>query len=523
MKVEKFDFESTGLFSSLFLDYIGRNEALDSFYSNYPDLDGFGKQIELKNFDADNRSTLVKCLDAQYSTIEAGDAVRANIDSLKKDKTFTITTGHQLNIFTGPLYFIYKIVTVINTCNRLKSEYPSYDFVPIYWMASEDHDFEEISYFNLFGKKYTWENDRSGAVGRMDPTSLKTVLDSMPGKNELFRKAYLEHDTLSEAVLYYVNELFGSEGLVVIDADNSEFKKIFRSIVKDELTKTTSFELVNAQSKLLEEIGYKPQLNPREINLFYLDENLRERITRDGDIFKIVGSELQFTEEEILKLVEEEPEKFSPNVILRPVYQELILPNLAYIGGPAEVVYWLQLKSMFEYFQVPFPILLPRNFVLYINNVVARKMDKTGANSADVFLKEQELIHKLVTNVAKKEFTIDNEMETMDSLYKKINKQVIKLDPTLERFVNAEAKRAENSLKKIEKKAARAIVRQNEDLTKQIDSWYGMVYPNGSLQERTDNFLNFYIDDPEFIAKIIHSLDPLDLRYLVITENSKQN
>ncbi|MFV1985516.1 MAG: bacillithiol biosynthesis cysteine-adding enzyme BshC, partial [Thiohalomonadales bacterium] len=466
MKIEKFDFESTGQFSSLFLDYINKNDSLSTFYSNYPDLAGFGKQMELKkDFGTDKRTLLVKCLQEQYRSIEANDAVRQNIELLKNDKTFTVTTGHQLNIFTGPLYFIYKIVTAINTCKQLKSEYPGYNFVPVYWMASEDHDFEEISYFNLFGNKYTWESDQSGAVGRMDPGSVKAVLDAMPGKNEMFRKAYLEHDTLAAAVLYYVNELFGYEGLVVIDADIKELKNIFRQVVKDELTKSSSFELVNTQTKLLEEIGYKPQLRPREINLFYLDENLRERIIKEGDLYKVVGNEQQFTEKEILKLVDKEPIIFSPNVILRPLYQEMILPNLAYIGGPAEVVYWLQLKLMFEYFQVPFPILLPRNFVLYINHVVARKMDKTGANTPDVFLNEQELIHKLVSNVAKNGFTVDKEKAKVAGLFAEVHKQVLKLDPTLEKLVMAEAKRAENSLGKIEKKAVRAIVRQNEDLT----------------------------------------------------------
>ncbi len=520
MKLEKFDFAATGLFSQLFIDFINKNEDLRPFYSHYPDLKGFENQIKSRHFSQESRIVLAKCLEGQYSEIESREEVRNNIANLRNEKTFTVTTGHQLNIFTGPLYFIYKIVTVINTCKALHEKFPGYNFVPVYWMASEDHDFEEISYFKLFGQKYTWETDQKGAVGRMDPKSLEIILDAMPGNNEIFKKAYLEHNTLAEAVRYYVNELFGDEGLVVVDADDRELKSIFSPVVGDELIKNISFEQVKSQSVLLEENGYKPQINPREINLFYLDDNVRERIIREDNIFKVVGTELQFSEEEILKKVSEEPEKFSPNVILRPLYQEMILPNLAYVGGPAEVVYWLQLKSVFDHFQVTFPILLPRNFVLYINPVMARKMAKTGADTSDIFLSEQDVMQKLVSGVSGDEVSFKDEMSAVAELFAGVNKQAVLLDPTLDKLVKAETKRAENALKKIEKKASKARLRHHEDLTKQIASWYAMIYPNGSMQERTDNFLNYFIDDPGFITKIKDHLDPLDLRYHVLKDES---
>jgi len=518
MKVDKFDFTTTGLFSKLFIDFINKNEVLRPFYSYYPDFKGFEDQMKSRHFSKESRIVLLKCLEGQYKEMEIREAVQNNIANLKNEKTFTVTTGHQLNIFTGPLYFIYKIVTVINTCKTLRERFPGYNFVPVYWMASEDHDFEEISYIKLFGQKYTWETNQTGAVGRMDPKSLETVLDAMPGNNEIFRKAYLEHNTLAEAVRYYVDELFGDEGLVVVDADEKELKRTFSPVVEDELIKNSSFVHVNTQSVHLEEKGYKPQINPREINLFYLVDHVRERIVREDNIFKVVGTELQFSEEEILKMVKEEPEKFSPNVILRPLYQEMILPNLAYVGGPAEVVYWLQLKTLFDHFQVPFPILLPRNFVLYIDHVMARKMAKTGAETSDVFLSEQDLIQKIVSKVTGDTMVFNTEIAAITDIFSDIKKKVVSLDPTLDKLVKAETKRAENSLKKIEKKVSNVRLRQHDDLTKQIHSWYAMIYPNGSMQERTDNFLNYFIDDPGFITKIKDHLDPLDLRYHVLKD-----
>src|SRR5699024_1121789 len=148
----------------------------------------------------------------QYKGLPIKAPVQENIESLKQANTFTVTTGHQLNIFTGPLYFIYKIITVINTSKVLAKEYPDCRFVPVYWMASEDHDFEEINHFNLFGKTYRWETSQKGPVGRFSTESIQAVLDDLPEKVPLFENAYQEGKTLAAATRHYVHELFGAEG-----------------------------------------------------------------------------------------------------------------------------------------------------------------------------------------------------------------------------------------------------------------------------------------------------------------------
>lgn len=221
MKLQKISLADTHSFTQSFLDYIQQPPQLQKFYNRFPEIKNFKDQIKEKSesFPQDNRDVLVQTLQKQYEKYTITESVKKNIESLSNKKTFTITTGHQLNIFTGPLYFIYKIVTVINACKKLKEAYPEFNFVPVYWMASEDHDFDEIKYFRLQGKKYTWDSKQKGAVGRFNPKELDSLLKEVPGDTTIFREAYLKHNTLSDAVRYYVNKLFGSEGLVVVDAD----------------------------------------------------------------------------------------------------------------------------------------------------------------------------------------------------------------------------------------------------------------------------------------------------------------
>ncbi|MBL4939635.1 MAG: bacillithiol biosynthesis cysteine-adding enzyme BshC, partial [Lutibacter sp.] len=350
MKVYHIPFQNTGYFSKLICDYLENKPKLSKFHGNYPDLDGFKKQIELKKttVNLESRNLLVKVLKQQYQHISTSDTTIQNIELLLSNNSFTITTGHQLNIFTGPLYFLYKICTTINLTKTLKNEFPNYNFVPVYWMATEDHDFDEINYFNFKGKKISWNRESSGAVGRLKITNFDVVLAEFSklignSKNakylkELFKKAYLEHANLADATRYLVNKLFEKYGLVIVDGDNKQFKKQFTPFIKDELLNNTSFNEVSKTSEKLKE-NYAVQVNPRKINLFYLKDDLRERIIFDNDQYLINNTNLIFSKGELLDELSEHPELFSPNVIMRPLFQETVLPNLCYIGGGGELAY----------------------------------------------------------------------------------------------------------------------------------------------------------------------------------------
>jgi bacillithiol biosynthesis cysteine-adding enzyme BshC len=395
MKLRKISLADTHSFTPFFLDYIQQNDSLKNFYHRYPEIKNFKEQLAEKSasFSTTHRQVLTQTLREQYKNYKTTEQVTQNIERLNDSKTFTVTTGHQLNIFTGPLYFIYKIVTVINTCKALKDAYPDYNFVPVYWMASEDHDYDEIKYFRLQGKKYVWETKQTGAIGRFNPKELDSLLKEIPGDISLFREAYTKHATLSDAVRYYADKLFGAEGLVVVDGDSRALKNLFNEVIKDDLYQHTSKKLVDQTNASLEKVGYKPQVFSRDINLFYLDEGVRGRLEKVKDRFVVVDTDHTITASQIDELIAQEPEKFSPNVVLRPLYQETILPNLAYVGGPAEVVYWLQLKDVFTHFRTPFPILMPRNFSLVMDAPTVRKFEKTGLELVDFFQEKSHLFN----------------------------------------------------------------------------------------------------------------------------------
>jgi len=519
MQVNKVPLAETRSFSPFFLDYIEKKENLTPFYHRYPDSANFKEQIaeKVSNFPQNHRKILVESLSKQYSGLTLSSAVEQNILRLKDKKTFTVTTGHQLNIFTGPLYFIFKIVTVINACKQLKIQYPEYHFVPVYWMATEDHDYEEIKYFKLYGKKYVWNTEQSGAVGRFNTKGLNALSDEVPGETKIFREAYSKQNKLSDAVRHYVNTLFGMEGLVVVDGDCRELKSLFTPVIQEDILENVSKKIVDKTNSSLENLGYKVQVYCREVNFFYLADGLRSRIERSGDQFNVIDTDLSFSTEQIKQLISNEPEKFSPNVILRPLYQEYILPNLAYVGGPAEVIYWLQLKEVFQHFQTTFPMLMPRNFGMVMDAETARKFAKTGLEIAEIFEEKNYLFNHWVLKNSPRNLTVGTELQEIVKIFESLKERASSIDSTLGPLVGAEGKRAVNSLEKIERKIFRAEKRLHGDKLRQIEAVKDILFPNGSLQERTENFLNFYQRDPEFIKHLLLTFDPFDFRFNILS------
>ncbi|BDC98246.1 bacillithiol biosynthesis cysteine-adding enzyme BshC [Persicobacter psychrovividus] len=521
MTTTKIALKDTHRFSSIFMDYLDQHEALKPFYHRFPNIENFKAQIEEKSkaYVPAHRMIMSQVLRNQYAKLERFPETKENIRLLMKDrKTFTVTTGHQLNIFTGPLYFIFKIVSVINTCKALKEAYPDCTFVPVYWMASEDHDFAEIAYFHLFGKKYEWETEQTGAVGRMNPQELKAIIEQLPEAVPLFEEAYLQKKTLAEAVAHYVNTLFGKDGLVVIDADDKNLKALFRPVIRREIFDNESAPIIEATSERLVNAGYKAQVHPREINFFYLFENTRERLVRnDNGDYDVLNRNWTMTKEELDRLIERNPERFSPNVAMRPLYQEWILPNLAYCGGPGELAYWLQLKDMFEHFKVPFPILLPRHFGMVFNKNLQNKWEKTGAKTENIFEDLQTLKANYIQRNSENEVSLEKEMEAIKATFAQIAVQAESIDQSLQGFIGAEEAKTLKSIGNIEKRLKKSEERKHETGLKQIEAVLDKLFPNGGLQERHENFLNFYLNNDQFIEEVKEAFTAFDFRFTILS------
>ena len=527
MKIHHIPYKETGYFSNLITDYLDKNDQLTSFYGNFPDLNGFKNQIELKkSFSIQKRKTVVKALNNQYNTTKISDATKLNIKSLENEKTFTITTGHQLNIFTGPLYFLYKIVSTINLTKQLKKEFPACDFVPVYWMATEDHDFEEINYFNFKGQKVVWNRTSSGAVGRLNTIGFENVFDKFSQQlgnttnakfiKELFEKSYVEHDNLTDATRYLVNELFGENGLVILDGDDKYLKEQFVPAVKDELLNKTSFKQVSATSEKLGE-KYKIQVNPRKINLFYLKDNSRERIVFENNKFTVNNTLQVFSESEILEEVSKFPERFSPNVIMRPLYQETILPNLCYIGGGGELAYWFQLKAYFESVNIPFPILLLRNSVLLSAEKQFIKLGKLNISLKEVFNKQQNLIDKKVKEISEINIDFYQQKIFLQQQFEDLKELSKQTDSSFLGAVKAQEKKQLNGLETLEKRLLKAQKRKLSDVVERIKLLQDELFPNQSLEERTRNFSEVYLElGPDLIPNLLEALNPLQLEFTIV-------
>jgi len=518
-------YQKSGYFSKLIVDYLDEKPEIQSLYNRFPRIENFGGQIDekTKNYNIENRLILAEALNNQNKKFPISAATQTNIELLKSDKTFTITTGHQLNLFLGPTYFIYKIASTINLCKQLKQKYSDYNFVPIYWMATEDHDFEEINHFHLKNQNIKWEKESFGPVGRLATDGLEEVFNTFSkflGTGEtaeylkkLFKKTYLENTNLADATRFLANELFKSEGLVIIDGDDKNLKSLFAPYVKEELINQNSFAAVSKTIIQLKE--YEVQVNPREINLFYIEDDLRERIIFENNIYKVNTTEIEFSETEILEELTNSPEKFSPNVILRPLYQEVILPNLAYIGGGGEIGYWLELKNNFETQKVTFPILMLRNSFLIATEKQISKLDKLGLSFEELFLSEHELLNQKTKEYSNLKIDFSEQKETLKKQFSELLKIAEQTDKSFIGAVKAQESKQIKGLENLEKRLLKAEKRVHSEKLKRITEIQNQLFPNGSLQERISNFSTFY--SKEFVNEIISKSNPLETQFKLIT------
>ena len=531
MEVEYLPYKKTGYFTNLITDYLDEIKTLHPYYNRFPSIDAFKDQIAEKKaqYPDQNRQVMVEALRRQYQDFEISEATSDHIDSLEASTAFTVVTGHQLNLFTGPLYFLYKIISTINLCKELGTAYPKNQFVPVYWMATEDHDFEEINYFNFKGQKISWNREVSGAVGRLNTQGLEEVykvFQSAVGSSQkatdivaLFEKAYLKHKNLADATRYLANELFGEYGLVIIDGDDSSLKQLMVPYVARDMEEGTSFKAVMETIESWKRLPakYVVQVNPREINYFYLTDNLRERILIDGDGFAVNNTDLKFSKDQLLEELKAHPERFSPNVITRPLYQEVVLPNLCYIGGGGEIAYWLELKNAFENHNVPFPVLLLRNSALVATDKQVKKLAKLNLSPEDIFLKQNSLINKKIREISNINIDMSPQKEHLRRQFEDLFNIAELTDRSFLGAVEAQQAKQIRGLENLEKRLLKAQKRKLKDQVIRMTDLQNELFPNQSLQERVLNFSELYLAyGNELIPMLMESLKPLILQFTVL-------
>ena len=500
--INKIAFSEIESIPQLVKDFL--NQDIEGFESQTFSLDNIAKQIHLKQnaFTSESREIISEEIQSQLSDFKLSSKQRENLENLKLKNTFTITTGHQLNLFSGPVFFVYKILQTIKTCSFLKQNFPDFNFVPVYWMASEDHDFAEINHFKTENNYYEINEKSGSAVGRIDINDTffisefeKEFKDSIFGTELILmlKEAYKAGNTLTKAIQTLVNRLFSDFGLLILDGDSKALKSQIKDVFKDELE---NFSL-NKNSKekvdfLTNKYG-KVQVNPREINLFYLSET-RDRIDFDGKNYIVVDKNIQFTKEEILSELENFAEKFSPNALMRPVYQETILPNLAYIGGNAEIMYWLELKDYFAKLNLPFPILIPRNSMLFLKEKTLDKMDKLDLKVEDFFQNFTKITNNKILDKNEILNLLNEKESQLVKQFSELKNAAETTEQSFGNLVNAEETRQLKSFGRMKKRLLRAEKIKQNELLERLENLFLDVHPSKTWQERIYNFSVFFAD-----------------------------
>lgn len=492
----------TGAFSNIVADYISGAEALRPFYLYRPDVAGMAAAIAARQAFATDRILLTAQLEAQYAAMPTSEAVHQNIQLLKDKNTFTICTAHQPNIFTGHLYFIYKILHAIKLAGHLHEELPQYNFVPVYYMGSEDADLQELGEVTIDGQTYHWQTKQTGAVGRMVvDDALLQLMQAMAGQLlvlphgaeiiDLLQRCYTKGTTIEQATFHLVHHLFAQYGLVVLLPDNAALKQKMAPVFTDDLLHHTANGIVAETSARLE-VEYKAQAYPRPINLFYLGDGIRERIEATADGFTVLNTSITFTQAELLETLAQQPQLFSPNVILRGLYQETILPNVAFVGGGGELAYWLQLKDLFVHYGVPYPVQILRNSFMVMSADMVAKAKGLSLTDNNLFGSETDLLNALVLQELGDALLLTTEQTALTGYYTQLANKAAAIDPTLQKHVLALQAKALHKVQALEKKMLRAKKRNYDAQQRHIHALKSTLFPKGNLQERVESFLPFY-------------------------------
>ncbi len=503
-------------FSPLFVDYVSDYDKVRDFFpGDVKDSasweDAFVRVGSLER----DRSGLVQILSRQNRDFHCGVQTLSNIDSLLNDSTYAVVTGQQVGLFTGPLYTIYKTLTAIKLARKLNEQYPGKQFVPVFWLAGEDHDLAEVSSVGLIDNQNNFRSleyvpealkgtTNPGAVGNIElDEGLGEFLESVTGVlvptefsekvMELFHTAYQKGMTYNKSFVHLMNDLLVDSGLIFIDPGDPEVKKVLSPVFEKEVHEAslTSQLMIERSAEL--ERRYHAQVKPKSINLFLLHKRGRYLIEQRNEGYGLKGSRQQFTREEMEEMLREKPDLFSPNVVLRPVCQDLLLPTAAYVAGPAEVAYMAQLGPVYDRFGVPQPLVYPRASATIIEDKVGKVLERFSLDVSD-FYRDVELVKQQVA-VQVSEVNFDElfggTKASLDDVLRSLGKGLEKIDPTLMGALKNAQEKIKFQVDALGQKAIAAQKRKDEITMRQIEKAAFHLFPGGVFQERQINVLHY--------------------------------
>lgn len=529
VKVDYLSFRESGQFSTRDIAYAEQDQTLRAFMAHPPTLSAFAKTIENRLQHPVDRKTLVEVLTEQYASY--GIQAPENLSALSEKHTFSITTAHQASLFLGPLYYVYKILSAVSLSRQLKEVYPDYDFVPVFVLGAEDHDLDEINHVRLHGETIIWNTNQTGSTGEMSLSEIGEALKEVTSKlgassaakdlKALLEKCYTPERTLGVATAHFVAELFNSYGVVVANLNDPRLKQNFAPIIEREILEQTSQKLIAEAVAGLEQVGYSQQAHARDINFFYLQPGRRDRLVLKGDRIEVLDTDISWSYAQVKVEIANHPERFSPNVVMRPLLQETALPNLAYVGGGGELAYWLERKQQFAEFGVPYPVLVRRDSAWWISKKLAKRMDKLGLTKLDLLGDEHQLLKRYVTSNNEDDLDFAQELAALKGIFEGLAKRAEAIDPTLAPRALAHGALADKQVSKLQTRLVRTLKKQQSAAVDQIKELRAELLPGGGLQERKDSFLEPYsVFGSHFFDVLLAHFDPLDMRLKIFTEQS---
>ncbi|MBK6912380.1 MAG: bacillithiol biosynthesis cysteine-adding enzyme BshC [Ignavibacteriales bacterium] len=518
--------------TKLFLDYLYNFEKINKFYARNPyDKETYSKAFEeIASKRPVSRANLEALIRNQYSGKTYSTKTQKNIELLAKDSTLTIVTGQQLGILGGPLYTFNKIITTIKLANHLKERFDSFNFVSVFWLEGDDHDFNEVRNINIIDnsnelKKISYgeeipEDEINPSVGQinLDDKINSFLLDLeqhlrqtefTPELMKQIKNFYTSGKTFKKSFAELIHLFFDQHGLIIFDPQDNEVKNYLRPVYKKELLeyRNRSEESIRVSAELDE--TYHAQVKIKPINLFLNYENGRHALEPDDEDFKLKRKRKRFTKDELLNLVETTPQIFSPNVLFRPVCQDYILPTAFYIGGPSEIAYFAQVMPLYKFFNVPPPFIYPRSSATLLEKGLSNALDKFNLQINEIFSDPEAVKQKIIKSIDEtplEDFFISAVKET-ELIFDTLKEKLFSIDKTTSDSVQRYREKSLNNIEELKSKSLQAQRKKYEVSLKQIDKLIFILFPNENLQERELNFIYFANKyGPEFFRKIFDEL-----------------
>ncbi len=501
MQVSNYSFEHLP-FSDLFKTYLSNFDKLSDFYATNPfDEQAISQKINQYEFSGDREQT-ADILSSFNDQFDIHKAAKNNLQRLNDERSLVIVTGQQLGVYGGPLYTIFKTVSTIHLARQIERKFDR-PVIPVFWLADEDHDYEEVRSLSVLKNEKVLEvtlpskENHLSTVAEMAITDeieqlrsdLKSSLYDTDFSDELWsilEASYKSGQTFLQAFGQLIATLFSKHGLVLAGSNNPKVKQATGKFLSKSIAQADDIRAeLEAQTDRISE-QYHQQVTLYDSNLFYLDgEAGRTKIARNGDGWK-TDSGIKWKTDQLVDAINEEPQKFSPNVLLRPILQDALLPTLGYVAGPGETAYYGQMKNMYSCFDLEMPIIFPRLSATLIEPAIDRIINELPFQFHEFENRIEDLESAYVDRTEQRdiETIFDDWKQKVEKLAEPKTNEIADVDPTLEGAAGKATAVYFNELDKLKGKVYRAVKRQDETQLKRIRRIKANLFPDGSLQER---------------------------------------